>query len=147
MLETGVERMKMKLRGATLLVGFTMASLVRSAEPPAFVVRGPTIVAFFPPVKQAELESNPGMNETLADFQFYAMQVREPLRKAGIDFHQVNASSFRIRIGTKLTAFRTGDKVGYYLVAPGKKPRIEHGVETDVGLLEIASEYFGSVAK
>jgi hypothetical protein len=49
---------------------------------------------------------------------------------------------------TKLTTFRPGKVgVGYYLVAPGKDPRVEYGVMTDADLLQLAKEYFGISAK
>lgn len=38
----------------------------------------------------------------------------------------------------------TKEKVGYYLISPGKKPRIEYGVMTDTDLLQVAKDYFGS---
>lgn len=113
---------------------------------PIFDVRQPTILAFFPPLTQADL--NGETNEALADFQFYAMQVRKPLRRAGIEFQEVYAESFRIRIQKRVTTFRPAKvSVGYYFVAPGKKPRIEYGVMTDTGLLQIANEYFGFAVK
>jgi hypothetical protein len=111
---------------------------------PVVVVRGPTILAFFEPVTQAELEKYPDINETLADFQFYATSVRAPLRKAGIKFHELYAHSFRLRVGNRLTTFRPIKAgVGYYLIAPGRKPLVEYGVITDSDLVQIANAYFG----
>ena len=111
------------------------------------VVAGPTIVAFFPATK-AELHKDADTNEALADFQFYGKQVREPLKKAGIDFQEVYAQSFRVRIGQEGTVFRPAKRnVGYYLIVPGKKPRIEYGVMTNTDLLQVANEYFGTSAK
>lgn len=41
-------------------------------------------------------------------------------------------------------AFRSEpDAVGYYLIAPDKKPQIEYGVMTDADLLQLAKRYFG----
>jgi uncharacterized protein YecT (DUF1311 family) len=120
-------------------------SLVAAAQQqPVVIVAGPTIVAFFP-VTKAELQNNADTGEALADFQLYAKQVREPLKKAGIDFSEVYSHSFRIRIGQEATVFRpTKDDAGYYLIVPGKKPRIEYGVMTDSDLLQVAREYFGT---
>jgi len=117
----------------------------RAAEKqPVVVVRGPTVVAFFEPVPQAKLNKDPDKNAALADFQFYATNVREPLRKEGIEFHELYARSFQLRIGNKVIKFRPVKvDIGYYLVAPGKKPRIEYGVMTDSDLLQVANEYFG----
>ena len=108
------------------------------------IVRGPSIVAFFAPVTQAELEKDPDINETLSDFQFYATQVRKPLKEGGIEFYELYASSIQLRVGKRVTIFRLGKvSVGYYLVAPGRKPRIEYGVMTDEDLLQVAHKYFG----
>lgn len=115
---------------------------------PVVVVRGPTVVAFFEPVTQAKLEKDPDTNEVLADFQLYATNAREPLRKAGIEFHELYAHSFRLRVGNRLKTFRPGKvNVGYYLMAPGRKPRIQYGVMTDADLVQLASEYFGIPAR
>lgn len=123
-------------------------SLVAAAEKqPVVVVAGPTIVAFFP-VTKTELQKDADTNEALADFQFYAKQVREPLKKTGIEFQEVYAQSFRVRIGQEATVFRPAkENVGYYLIVPGKKPRIEYGVMTNTDLLQVANEYFGTSAK
>jgi PP-loop superfamily ATP-utilizing enzyme len=135
-----------RLRSAFACVALYALTVAPGAaeKQPVVVVRGPTVVAFFELVPQAKLNKDPDTNESLADFQLYATSVREPLRKEGIEFHELYAHSFRLRIGSKLTTFRPAKvDVGYYLVAPGKKPRIEYGVMTDSGLLQVANAYFG----
>lgn len=108
-------------------------------------MRGPTVVAFFEPVSLEQLDKDPDMNVALADFQFYAETVRAPLRKAGIEFHELYTHSFRLRIGTQSITFRPAKiTVGYYFVAPGKKPHIEYGVRTDADILQVANAYFGT---
>ena len=130
----------------SLLVG--IAGSTGGQTKPTFDIKRPTIVAFFPPVTQSELSKDAGMNEVMSDFQFYAAQVRQPLEKAGIDFKEVYAHRFRVRLGKAVTTFRpVKADVGYYFVAPGKKPRIVYGVVTDVGLLQAAREYFGDFQK
>ena len=107
------------------------------------VVNRPTVVAFFPPVTDAELSNNPDTNEALADFQFYATKAREKFHNEGIDFEEIYALSFAVKCGTKTTTFRPKKTtVGYYFIAPGKSPRIEYGVMTDADILQVASEYF-----
>jgi hypothetical protein len=120
-------------------------SPVSAAETPPLVVVGScTIVAFFPPVTDAELQKDADTNEALADFQLYATRVREPLKRAGVDFHELYTHSFRVRVGKAVTTFRPGKvDVGYFFVVPGKEPRIEYGVMTDTDLLQVANEYFG----
>lgn len=113
------------------------------AETPAVVVRGPTVVACFVPVSDAEMDSNPDLNEALADFQLYSAQARRPLQRRGIAYHVLSARSFRMRINGKVNSYRV-EGAAYYFVAPGKKPQIETGVMTDTDLLAAADKYFGS---
>ena len=118
-------------------------SLVATPKKTIVVINRPTVVAFFPPVTSAELNADPDTNEALSDFKLYAAKVRQPLNEAGIDFKEVYAKSFQVQRGTRITTLSPGKvDVGYYLVAPGKEPRIEYGVLTDADLLQIAKEYF-----
>ena len=110
-----------------------------------FVISRPTVIAFFPPVTQEQLEHDSATNESLADFQIYVKQARERLAKLGIELKAVYARSFRISIAGKVTTFRPGSQdVGYYLIAPGRTPRIEYGVETDDDLVQLSAECFGA---
>lgn len=87
---------------------------------------------------------DPDTNEALSDFQEYAHRVRESLRTRGIEFHEVYGNRFGITHGKTVVIFAPDKvQVGYYLIAPNKKPRIEYGVNTDDGLLQMADEYFG----
>jgi hypothetical protein len=116
-----------------------------AAKPmPVFAIHGPTVVAFFPPVTQQDLSSNPDTNEALSDFQFYNGKVSTPLHNAGVEFREANTLSFRTRIGTTVRIYRTGKAgIGYYFIAPGKEPNIVSGVMTDEDLLDAARKYFG----
>ena|SRR5277367_3934344 len=112
------------------------------------VINGPTVVAFFPPVTDAELAKDPDTNESLADFQLYATSVRAKLNNAGIEFHVIYESSFAVRCGARTTTFRPQKTtVGYYFIAPGKSPRVEYGVMTDVDILRVAAEHFQLASK
>lgn len=135
----------MFLRATTVFFILIAAILpLQSADKePMIEVVCPTIVAFFPPVTDAELSKNPDTGEALSDFHLYADTIREPLKQRGIDFHEVYAHSFTIRTTKAKTRFKPGKvDVGYYLLVPGRKPRIEYGVLTDTDLLQIADEYF-----
>ncbi len=118
---------------------------LRETQATTIEVQGPTIIAFFPPVTQAELDNDrEGTNEALADFSHYAAQFRERLGKTPIAFTTLYTNSFRVRIGQRSTVFQPDKvRVGYYLIAPKKRPRIEYGVRTDDDLSRIAGEYFG----
>ena len=124
-----------------------LCSTLAAERERTFLIRRATVIAFFPPVSEQEL-SDAGRNESLAHFQYSASEVRKPLHDAGITFIENYAESFRIRIGKAVTTFRPEKiKVGYYLIAPGKEPRVEYGVMTEDNLLKIARQYFGSNLK
>lgn len=121
-----------------------IATVAGASSPPdpTFKIARPTIIAFFSP--DGSTSEDPDTIAALDDFHFYATQARKQLEEAGVDFKEIYAASFRVR-GKTWTTFRpTKIKVGYYFIAPNKKPRIEYGVMTDSELLQIAREYFDS---
>jgi hypothetical protein len=127
----------------TIVGAILTTSPIIAANQPVVTIHGPTIVAFFPPVTQADLTNDPDTNEALADFQLYASQLRKALHEKGIDVQEIYAQSFRVQRGTRTTTFRPGKvKVGYYFVAPDKEPHVEYGVMTDTDLLQVARDYF-----
>jgi hypothetical protein len=103
-------------------------------------------VAFFEPVSEKVMRKDESKNEVLSDFQLYARQVRGPLLRKGVEFREMYATSFRLQDGDRVSLFRSDKvgnvKVGYYFIAPGKKPRIQYGVMTDADILRMANEYF-----
>ncbi len=105
-----------------ILVLICMPAIVIAADP-IFVITKPTVIAFFPPVTNERLADG---CESLSDFAFYAKSAETPLKKAGIDFHVVYATSFSIRQDKSTTTFRPTEATGgYYFIAPNKKPFVE----------------------
>lgn len=141
--------MKMTAWVATLVACTLLCAPIGAAPTEkVIVVNGPTVIAFFPPVTEKELSENPDTNEVLSDFQFYAQEVRGKLRDAGIDFQEIYASAFTVKCGAKTKVFRPRKAhVGYYFVEPGKPPRIEYGVMADIGIVQVAKEYFHPTPK
>lgn len=136
-----------RIAPAIVVLALLMAphfSTAQSArKTPAFQVRRPTVIAFFEPVTEADLEKDADLNEALSDFQLYAGKVGRPLQQLGVDFHQISARSFRIRVNGKTSMVRVKNTVGYYFVMPGKKPLVQCGVETDDDIVATARKYFG----
>lgn len=127
---------------ASVMIAVSTTALAK--QPETFKVTGPTIIAFFPRVSQAEINREGGVIEASDDFQFYLSTVKQPLKAAQISLRESYSHAFQVFVDGRLSTFKVGKEgVGYYLVAPGKRPRIEKGVMTDVDLLEIASKYFG----
>jgi hypothetical protein len=128
---------------ALLLLVCDIAIPGQKTSVPTFVIDRPTIIAFFRPVSDEEMDKNPDINEALGDFQLYASRVGRPLKNAGIDFEVASAVRFRVKDGGSVRTFNTGKiGVGYYFIAPGNQPHVEYGVETDPDILEAAKKYF-----
>jgi hypothetical protein len=125
------------------VAGFRAGAVAKA--PPVFNIKGPTVVAFFPPVSDAELDKDSDLDDSLSDFQYYDDEVRGPFKRAGIDLHETYTHSFSVRVNGRVTTFHTTQKndVGYYFIAPGKKPHVEYEVMTDEDLLDVAHDYFG----
>lgn len=115
-----------------------------SPPPPPIVVTGPTLVAFFAGSDDKPTR-NPDDGQALADFQLSVQHARAALRSRGVAFVVLYTHSFELRIAEKVTTIEC-DKigVGYYLIAPGKKPLLASGVMTDADLLQQADKYFGT---
>jgi hypothetical protein len=125
------------------LVIFALAVTSLNAKEPTFVVRGPTIIAFYPPVSKKAMKDG---DEALADFEFYTGAAQKTLAALGVQVKLAFARSFRVTLDGTTTTFRlrasSHDKFcGYYLIAPGKMPRVEYGVDTTIN--QTAAEYFG----
>ncbi len=121
--------------------------LQASLETPIFDVVRPTVLAFFRPASHMN-DTGSSANDTLSDFQVYLNKAKYPLQRSGIDVQEIYARSFKVRIGTTITTYQTRKiGIGYYMVSPGKKPRIEYGLLNDTDLISVADEYFGVNAK
>ncbi len=115
-----------------------------SSQNPIVEVKAPTVIAFFGPVTKDELDKDDELNESLSDFQHHLHEATPTLEKAGIKVHELYTKSFTLKLATSTITFRPKDTdVGYYFIMPGKKPKVQYGVMTDVDLLSIASDYFG----
>jgi hypothetical protein len=135
-----------RLVGSVVFGFFCLTSAFsQDGAPKTVVVHRPTVLAFFPPVTDAELERDPGTNEALGDFQLYAMRAGPRLKKAGIDFEVFNAVKFKIKSGPVIRTFKAGG-IGYYFITPGKAPLVRFGVMTDDDIIAVAAEYFGTKA-
>lgn len=146
--------MKRMLSAGVLLIGLVPIAGVQSSPVQnlgpvqTYAVKGPTIVAFFRHVTDAEMDKNQDVNEALGDFQLYATQAAPKLRALGIDFEVASATRIKLRVGKHVRDFRARQAdVGYYFIAPGKEPHVKYGVMTDVDLVEAARAYFSIGAR
>jgi hypothetical protein len=126
------------------IINLLPAYLQADSQIPILEIKGPTVIAFFSPVTKDELNKDADLNESLSDFQHHLQGAKLTLEKAEIKVHEIYAKSFTVKLPTSTTTFKPKDAdVGYYFIMPGKKPKIQYGVVTDVDLLYIASDYFG----
>jgi hypothetical protein len=106
-----------------------------------YEIAGPTVIAF---LDYANGRTQPGFNDALADFQWFLRRLHERLDQSVIRVQECYQPSFEIRLAGKQQYFKVGKEgVGYYLVAPGTDPRVEHEIVTDNDLIEIMEKYFG----
>jgi hypothetical protein len=135
---------------ALIIFGAAAISFSEAKSPnkklPVVQMNGPTVIAFFI-TTQEKVDQDADANEALADFQIYAHDVREKLKSAGVAFHEIYGPGFDVREGKKSSTYHPKQSVGYYFVAPGKRPRVEYGVMTDGDLMQVALEYFGNSLK
>lgn len=78
-----------------------------------------SIVAFFA-IDHPNTRISDAENESLADFQLSAKQIRPKLEASGIQLDEVYARTIRMHNGRATVTFHPRrNSVGYYLVAPG----------------------------
>lgn len=119
-------------------------STYAAEKTPVITVSGPTLIAFFAPVTQEEIDKNDETSEVLSDFQWHLREVKQKLQKAGISVHELYALKFEVVTGNKKKVFKPGKiDVGYYFVKPGKSPKVEYGVMSNIDIVDTAGEYFG----
>ena len=119
-------------------------SAYAAEKTPVINVSGPTLIAFFAPVTQEEVDKSDETSEALSDFQWHLREVKQKLQKAGISVHEIYARKFEVVTGNKKKVFKPGKiDVGYYFVKPGKAPKVEYGVMSNVDIVDASGEYFG----
>ncbi len=140
---SGMKHIGSSLLLAACTTGTAVAQNHTQTEP-TVVIHGQTIIAFYPHFSQKDLDSGEGDAEAMDDFSYYASQVENRLKKAGIEFLSEEAKSFKVRDGATVHSVRGGKiSIGYYFIAPGKEPHVEYGVMTDEDILDEARQYFG----
>lgn len=140
--------MKFVVLGAAPLLAYSL-----SQEPSALgensesdnpvIITGPTVIAFFPPVSQQQVDADPDLNEVLADFQWHLGGAREELEQLGVTVHELYKNRILISDTGREHVFSPNTELGYYIVSPGREALVIYGVTTDVDLIDEARGYFG----
>jgi hypothetical protein len=137
---------------------FTVVALACSHEPPrsgqptdnattartsaldslAVRVDGPTLIAFYPTVTQAQVDSSADLATVLEEFSLYLSTAQDSLRALGFVIIERPPGPFRVidRTGSRHINLRPDSAdVGYVFVAPGRPHRVFYGVVTNPELI------------
>src|SRR5262249_44364593 len=142
-----------KLALAALLIlvpGVLAAPPVKTPATPVFLVKQPTIVAFFS-LKSGDLQ-DPDMSESYRDFQRYVASARGRLERHGVKVEQAVGTSFTVQVGAgtgaaKMRFTPVRRQCGYYFIAPGRQPQVALGVISDDDIVRGAQRYFGEMLR
>lgn len=119
----------------------------------------PAVVALYTvPPSDSLLEADPGLASLLDDFMYYWADSRPRLRALGVEpldqpleWHDRRV---RVRLGGRTWNFAlradsadVRGAVGYLLAAPGREPRLLHGLLVDEELADSARVYFERPAR
>lgn len=104
----------------------------------------PTLIAFYPAVTQAQVDSSEELATVFDDFSYHLSSAADSLRALGITIESrplgeirfVEASQHRQFLPAKDSA-----EFGYLFLAPGRAQRVYYSVMSDSDLVETAHEY------
>ncbi|TFG53311.1 MAG: hypothetical protein E4H37_03550 [Gemmatimonadales bacterium] len=108
-------------------------------------VRGPILVAAFPPMSQNQVEADEPSGRLLHDFQAYLDEVRSELASGGVALYEWYAPELRLASESGTAVYTIAPdtvQVMYYFVEPGRAPCILRGVRTAAELLRAAADCF-----
>lgn len=115
-------------------------------------VRGPTLVAFYPLMSNAELEADPALAGALDDLAYHIGTAMDSLHAAGYGVEYCSGDTVWMRTGTVRSRFvRSPDSaaVGYVFTDTTGRRAVIYRVLTHLDLVEYAHEFkrAGAAAK
>jgi hypothetical protein len=111
------------------------------------LVQGPTLVAFYPQVTQAQVDSSEELATVFDDFSYHLSTATDGLRALGIAATERPVGQIQLREAGRWRAFipaKDSAAVGYLFVSPGRADRVYYGVMSHSDLIELAHEYLES---
>lgn len=135
------------------------AAVAAADTVPVVAIARPTVVALYTvPPGDSLLEADQGLASLLDDFMYYWADSRprlEALDVAPVDQPLAwGERRVRVRIGARAWTFAlradsadVRGAVGYLLAAPGREPRLLHGLLVDEDLADSARAYFRRPAR
>lgn len=133
----------------TFLAAAVVSTWSSGQSTSAIEISGPTIVGFFPPLSESELERNARASEGLAHLRFALSKTSECLSAIQPDIHLHLTAELAFVIADQVVQITLPSEprnVGAYLLLPGKEPRAVYGAAGPSSLQMLmpnaASEYF-----
>jgi hypothetical protein len=130
---------------ATLALAAALASATalhaQQADTATVFVRGPTVVACFEPVTDAQLDRDPDLATTLDDWQWHWSDSARSLRAHGVVAEARMTGWVKLALPGRLRLVRCPG-AGYVLAEPERQPKVLRGVTTGSDLLDAAAAYF-----
>jgi hypothetical protein len=123
-----------------------MPATLPGVDSTAVSVVGPTLIAFYPDVSQAQADSSEALSTVLDDYSFHLSTASDSLRKLGFviverahgPIHILSGSSSREVVPAPDSA-----DVGYIFTAPGRQDSIAYGVMTNGDLIDAGTAFLG----
>jgi hypothetical protein len=119
-------------------------SASQSADSTLIVIEGPTLVAFYPPVSQAQVDTSEELATVFDDFSYHLSSAADSLRALGITVRERPVGDIRLVEAGKQRQFRPAKDsadFGYLYLAPGRAQRVYYSVMSNSDLVETAHEY------
>jgi hypothetical protein len=108
------------------------------------LVQGPMLVAFYPQVTQAQVDSSEELATVFDDFTYHLSTAADSLRALGITVVERPVGQIRLMEAGRRREFvpaKDSAYVGYVFASPGRADRVYYGVMTNSDLLDRAHEY------
>ncbi len=126
------------------LLCFILSCTHKDREEGPIVIERATVIGFFPPVTDSDLEKDGDLNEALADFREHFVNARSYFEKKNVRVVELYAKQFTCKLDGKNIEFHPKRDIGYLIAAPGRKPKALYGVMTDIDLGDAIDAYLNA---
>jgi hypothetical protein len=138
---------RLPARGDKPRAGAT-TSLAPVPDSMAVHVRGPTLIAFYPTVTQAQVDSNEDLATVLDDFSVHLSAGRDSLLALGFTIVDHPPGMIRViegAVARDIALAPDSADVGFVFVAPGRRDRVLYGVTTGADLIDAGHKFLARV--
>jgi hypothetical protein len=107
-------------------------------------IDGPTLIAFYPAVTQAQVDSSEELATVFDDFSYHLSSATDSLRALGLTVKERPLGEIRVVEAGRQWQFvpaKDSADFGYLLLAPGRAHRVYYSVMSNSDLVETAHEF------